>query len=251
MSRAIRSSVSGLLRQRGVNVRMPFGAAGSGSASAAASIDGSVSGTALVLDSNTIDVSNSNIDLFLENLPDRIGYELDLGLNPLGDISSGNDFLYYESELKAGLELEVPLRLITNELTLQTVSTPDLPGNAEGHALRSGELKLFATNGFPMSARFELDLIDANGEMIATIPVDGIAAAGLLGANNLVTARTESVLTAELSEELVNILYAGALLRSRVAFTTSDQSQHLLILDSYRMDLQITLAANYMVNGDE
>ncbi|MBK6831678.1 MAG: hypothetical protein IPG92_13475 [Flavobacteriales bacterium] len=201
--------------------------------------------------SNTIDVSNSNIDLFLENLPDQIGYELDLGLNPLGDISSGNDFLYYESELKAGLELEVPLRLITNELTLQTVSTPDLPRNAEGHALRSGELKLFATNGFPMSARFELDLIDANGEMIATIPVDGIAAAGLLGANNLVTARTESVLTAELSEELVNILYAGARLRSSVAFTTSDQSQHLRILDSYRMDLQITLAANYMVNGDE
>ena len=96
-----------------------------------------------------------------------------------------------------------------------------------------------------------LDLIDANGEMIATIPVDGIAAAGVLGANNLVSARTESVLTAALSEELVNILYAGARLRSRVAFTTSDQSQHLRILDSYRMDLQITLAANYMVNGDE
>lgn len=201
--------------------------------------------------SNTIDVGNSNIDLFLENLPDQVGYELDLELNPLGDISSGNDFLYFESELKAGLELEVPLRLIANELTLQTISTPDLPGSAEGHALRSGELKLFATNGFPMSARFELDLIDANGEVIANIPVEGIAAPGVLGANNLVTASTESVLTATLSEELVNVLYAGARLRSRVAFTTSDQSQHLRILDSYRMDLQITLAANYLVNGDE
>lgn len=201
--------------------------------------------------SNTIDVTNSNIDTFLENLPDQVAYELDVEVNPLGDISSGNDFLYYESGLSAGLELEVPLRLIANELTLETISTPDLPGSADGHALQSGVLKLFATNGFPMSARFILDLIDANGEVIANIPVDGLAAPGLLGGNGLVSQRVESTLSATLSPELVNVLYSGARLRSRVAFTTSDQTQHLRILDSYRMDLQMTLAANYLVNGDE
>lgn len=200
---------------------------------------------------NTIGTDNSNIDLFLESLPDEVRYELDLELNPLGDISNGNDFLYYESELKAGLELDVPLRLITNELTLETISQPDLPGSAEGHALRSGTLKLFATNGFPMSARFSLAMINDAGEVVATLPVDGVATPGLLGANNVVTQATESVLTVALSEEEVDLLYSGLRLRTRVAFTTSDQTQHLRILDSYRMDLQMTLSANYMVNGDE
>lgn len=199
----------------------------------------------------TIDVSNSNIDLFLESLADRMAYELDLELNPLGDISNGNDFLYYESELKAGLELEVPLRLILDELTLQTVSLPDLPGSAEGHALRSGTLRLFATNGFPMSARLELELINAEGQVVAVIPVQGTVASGVLGPNGVVMQRTNSVLTATIDAGTMNELYGGARIRTRAAFTTVDQSQHLRILDSYAMDLQITLEANYLVNGDE
>ena len=63
--------------------------------------------------------------------------------------------------------------------------------------------------------------------------------------------RDSSVLIAELDSDLVNILYSGARLRSSVAFTTADQTQHLRILDSYTMELQVTLAANYVVNGDE
>lgn len=69
--------------------------------------------------------------------------------------------------------------------------------------------------------------------------------------NGLVSASVNSTLVAELDENLVNILYSGAKVRSSVSFTTSDQTQHLMILDRYRMELQVTLAANYVVNGDE
>ena len=72
---------------------------------------------------NTINPANSNVDHFFEVLPDRIGYELDLHLNPLGDISNGNDFLYWNSSLRASLELELPLRLIANDLTLEQIMT--------------------------------------------------------------------------------------------------------------------------------
>lgn len=199
----------------------------------------------------TLNVGNSNLTDFIESLPDRARYRIDLALNPLGDISNGNDFLYHSSKLKASIDLEVPLRLIANELTLQSISTPDLPGTAEGHALRSGTLRLFATNGFPMAARIVLDLIDGDDDVIGSIPVNGIAASGVLGADGLVVNRTNSQLSAELDEALVDLLYSGARLRTRVAFTTADQSQHLRLLDSYALDLQVTLEANYMVNGDE
>lgn len=199
----------------------------------------------------TISTANSNITAFIEALPDRARYDLDLSLNPLGDISNGNDFLYHSSELKADIDLEVPLRLITNELTLQSISTPDLPGSAEGHALRSGTLNLFATNGFPMNARVLLDLIDEGGAVLAGIPVEGTVSSGLLGADGIVSHRTTSHLTARLDEALVDLLYSGARLRTRVAFTTADQSQHLRLLDRYALDLQVTIEASYMVNGDE
>lgn len=208
-------------------------------------------GPAATFYERTLDIANSNLLPFIECLPDQLYYELDIALNPLGDISNGNDFLYDSSLLRASLDLEVPLRLIADELTLQTISAPDLPGSAEGHALRSGTMKLFATNGFPLQARILIDLVDEQGQVLAALPIEGTVAAGLLGPENLVAQPVNSVLTAELDEAAVNLLYDGARLRTRAAFTTADQTMHLRLLDRYRLDLQMTIAANYVVNGDE
>lgn len=198
-----------------------------------------------------LDNSNSNLDLFLENLPDKVSYAMELRLNPLGDISNGNDFLYYESELKADLELEIPLRIIAQDLTLRTTVVPDLPGSAEGHGLRSGQLRVFATNGFPFSAGLVLGIVNDSDELVSSIPVEGQVASGVLGTNGLVQLATDSRLTATLSEQQVEQLYAGGRIRIDAVFNTSDPFQHVQLLDSYRLDLQVTLGANYIVNGDE
>ncbi|MFN3875464.1 MAG: hypothetical protein ACK4L7_06095, partial [Flavobacteriales bacterium] len=198
-----------------------------------------------------LDPGNSNLVSFIEALPDQARYHVDLALNPLGDISNGNDFLYHESAVKATIDLEVPLRLIADELTLQTIARPELPGSANGHALRSGTLRLFATNGFPMRARLMLDLIDQSDAVVATIPVQGSILAAAIDTGGLVTQPSTSRLTAVLDEALVDLLYSGTRLRTRVAFTTAAPPRHLRLLDSYALDLQLTLEANYMVNGDE
>lgn len=200
---------------------------------------------------NTINPANSNVDLFFEALPDRIGYELDLHLNPLGDISNGNDFLYWNSSLRASLELELPLRLIANDLTLEQIMTVDLPGTAEAHGLQRAELKLFATNGFPFSAGLELEIIDSLGNLLSTVPTQGIIASGILGGIGIVTSPVASELSAQLDESRTDMLYNGGKLRIRVAFNTANLSQHVQIYDTYRMDLQITAGAHYLVNGDE
>lgn len=200
---------------------------------------------------NTIDPTNSNVDLFFEALPDRIGYELDLNLNPLGDISNGNDFLYWNSTLKASLELELPLRLIASDLTLEQIVTVDLPGTAEAHGLQSAELKLFATNGFPFSAGLELDILDSLGNWLSSVPTQGTIASALLGGNGIVSSSVASQLSAQLDVSRTDMLYNGGKLRIRVAFITADQTQHVQIYDTYRMDLQVTAGAHYLVNGDE
>ncbi len=200
---------------------------------------------------NVLDNSNSNVDLFVENLPDKLSYSLDLFLNPLGDISNGNDFLYYESELEAELELEVPLRLIADELTLQTFATVDLPGSAEAHALQSGDLRLFVTNGFPLQARMEIDIVGPDDSVWENVAVDGQIASGIVGGDGFVEASVASELRAGLSAAQVDRLYEEGRFRIRVIFNTADQGQHLQLLDTYSLDLQITLGANYIINGDD
>jgi hypothetical protein len=49
----------------------------------------------------------------------------------------------------------------------------------------------------------------------------------------------------------MDLLYSAGRLRISTLFNTADQSQHVQLLDGYRMDLQVTVEANYLVNGDE
>lgn len=198
-----------------------------------------------------LDNTNSNIDAMVELLPDKLGYELDLEINPLGDISNGNDFLYWKSDLRAELQLRVPLTLIATDLTLQQFSTPDLPGTAEEHAVQYGGLTLYAVNGFPFSAVLQLDIVDDAGNVIANLPVQGTVAAGMLGPDQHVSAPVSSQVSTYLDASEVDLLYAHPRLRTTVVFNTADQTQHLEILDSYQLDLQMVFDGNYVINGNE
>ena len=201
---------------------------------------------------NDLDNSDSNIDLMLELMPDQTEFEMDLEVNPLGDISNGNDFLYWNSTLSAELQLRVPLNIIATGLTLQQTQTPDLPGSSEGHGIQYGALKLFAVNGFPFDAALQLDIVDAAGNVLANLAVSGTIASGLLGPDLHVQTPVASQLSTYLNAENVDLLYTpGARVRSTIVFNTIDQTQHLEILDSYTLDLRIVFDGNYVVNGDE
>ncbi len=194
---------------------------------------------------NAMDNTDSNVDLFLENLPDKVSYALDLRLNPLGDISSGNDFVYADSKVSAELELEVPLRIIASGLTLETFVDVDVPSG-----FASGDLRFFANNGFPFHAALQAHVVDENEQVLSTVTVDGSIASGLLGPDNLVQTSVDSRLRTSLDRTQVDQLKNGGRLRLRVVFDTADQTQHLQILDRYELDLQVTLGANYVVNGE-
>ncbi len=198
-----------------------------------------------------MDNADSNVDQFIESLPDRLNYQIGLHLNPLGDISNGHDFLYYNSRIRAELEVEVPLSIIANDLTLESIVAPSLPGTVESHALQNGELRLFAVNGFPFSASMEIDIITADGALLSNVPVQGTIAAGILGTDLLVQSLVDSRLDAHLTSEQVDMLYQGGRFRIRTIFNTTAQSQHVRILDSYKLDLRIAAGAHYLVNGNE
>lgn len=203
------------------------------------------------LNSFLLNADNSNIEAFMENLPDRVEYAMEVTVNPLGDISNGHDFLYHESRLSADLSVDIPLRLIATDLTLQKIIDVDLPGSSEAHALQSGTLHLFSSNGFPFSASIELAVVDAQDQLLAILAPGGTIPSGLLGNDGFVSAPTDGQVDIEITPSQMDLIQSNGRLRLTAVFNTADQSQHVQLLSSYQLGLQLTIDANYVVNGDE
>ena len=206
----------------------------------------------------TLNTSNSNIDAFIENLPDAIAYDMDVETNPLGDVSNGNDFFYHESTLIADLDVDIPLRLIANNLALSRKTTVELDGTLEHHAFQYGTLHFFATNRFPFSAQVTLEMVTTDNVLLATLVPGGTIASGQVGFNGLVSSATTTQLDFTVSKEQLDLFYPGsaggpdgARLRIGVVFNTADQSQHLQLRSDYTIDISASLEGNYIVNGDE
>ena len=155
--------------------------------------------------------------------------------------------LYWNSTLRASLELELPLRLIANDLTLEQIVTVDLPGTAESHGLQSAELKLFATNGFPFSAGLELDILDSLGNWLSSVPTQGIIASALLGGNGIVSSPVASRLSAQLDVSRTEC-YTTEENSGCALISIGGPTQHVQIYDTYRMTTG-HCGAHYLVNG--
>ena len=107
-----------------------------------------------------LDNGNSNVKQFIENLPDKLGFLFDFDLNPLGNVSSGNDFFYYDRPFEAVMDIDIPLRASLTNLTLVDTIAWNLAGNSVVESINSGSFTLIAVNGFPLEAMVELILMD-------------------------------------------------------------------------------------------
>lgn len=206
----------------------------------------------------TLNTANSNIDAFIENLPDAIAYDMDVTIDPLGDVSNGNDFFYHESTLSADLDVEIPLRLIATDLALSRKTTVELDGTLENHAFQYGTLHLFAVNRFPFSAQLMLEIVTTDNTVLATLAPGGTIASAQLGFDGLVSSATTTQVDFTVSKDQLDLFYPGsaggtdgARLRIGVVFNTADQTQHVQLRSDYTIEINASLEGNYIVNGDE
>jgi hypothetical protein len=205
----------------------------------------------------SVNSGNSNIAELIEVLPDRLAYDLDLELDPLGDVSNGNDFFYYESTLAADLEVEIPLRLRATDLVLQKDLSVELDGTIERHALRSGTLHVFATNGFPFSAGLQLSIVDANGQVQATLAPGGIVPSAQVNMNGDVTSGAFTQVSFTITAEDLDRLYPSvdgtvpaSKLRVSATFNTAG-AVPVQLRAEHAIDLQVSFEGNYVVNGND
>ena len=211
--------------------------------------DGQITST---LYSDQFDPGNSNIDLFLENLPDQIGYDLGLTINPLGNVSNGNDFMYYESELDVRMNATMPLCVLANDLTLTDTVSFDLYDDSIPGRINSATLNIFAENGFPLSTGLQLYLLDDAGVKVDSFITSGVIPAGSVDASQVVVAPSISQLVVEVPADRVDQIYGGGTrLEIRAKFNTPTQSApHYKLYDHYRLDLKVTTDFNYTIQPE-
>jgi hypothetical protein len=127
--------------------------------------------------------SNSNAADFLGNLPNNLNYSLTARLN--GDlpvpsytdvINSPPNFLYDGYGVNAKLNVEVPLSMIADNLSL--VDTIDFTYNGDTKNFIKTQFTLVVENGFGFDATVNLVLMDDTGNELDTLISNGFIARG-------------------------------------------------------------------------
>ncbi|TXB65081.1 hypothetical protein FRY74_06500 [Vicingus serpentipes] len=197
-----------------------------------------------------INTSNSNIDELIEVLPDKLTYQGNLKINPLGNISGSNDFLFKKYPLRAKLNVEMPLSIVANNLTLvDTVEFTLAQENVKN--IIDGNLFVYANNGYPFDADLKLELLDQNNQLYKTISIinNRIEAAAVNSIFRVETPKM-SVLNIPLSATDISELTLANKMKLTVAFTTIAQPNYLKIYSDYKIDLKLVGDFAYQINAD-
>lgn len=196
-----------------------------------------------------LDNGNSNVKQFIENLPDKLGFLFDFDLNPLGNVSSGNDFFYYDRPFQALMDINIPLRTSLTNLTLVDTLALNIGRNSVVESVNSGSFTLIAVNGFPMEAMVELMLMDSFYTTLDTLVVPSTVAAPALNAQNRVIAPLETRIYIPVPDKARNVLPNTRFVRFRVRFNTAGQPNLVQLYKENTIDLKLIGNLNINFGG--
>lgn len=190
--------------------------------------------------------ANSNIKQFIENLPDRLSYQLDLEINPLGNVSGGNDFVYYGKLMKTEMNMNIPLSLVANNLTI--ADTVDFNMSASTDNVNSGTLNLHVENGFPFTAEVQMYLLDADHLVVdSLISAPNSILAPPLDGNYICAGKKLSILSFPVDAEKMALLRATDKLHLKMNFNTTGQPSYVKIYSFYEMNVKLVGDFSYTV----
>lgn len=185
---------------------------------------------------------NSNIDLMIESMPNKLGYGFELQINPLGNVSNGTDFLFFKNTLELALSVYMPLRFIANDLVL--VDTTTLNFNSENNPIKNGTFTLFAENGFPFDADVQVYILDNNNQVIDSIMDNTFIASGTVDAQDKVISSSKNTLSSSLTAEKIALLEQNNKVVVKSKFNTVG-ANHVTLYDHYKLDIKLIGDINY------
>lgn len=195
-----------------------------------------------------LNASNSNVKEFIENLPDQLDFAFGVDLNPLGNVSAGNDFFYYDSPFEANIKVDIPLRARVDNLVLQDTIDWDLSQGGAIENINHGELTMIIDNGFPMIGEPTLVLLDSNDQFLDTLLFPAEVAAAPIGPDGRVSNSIESRLVIVLTEEMSGRLSDARRVIIRMRFHSTDQPDLVTFYADYELDIKLVGDFNFTIS---
>ena len=191
--------------------------------------------------------SNSNIKALIELLPDRLSFEARASLNPLGNVSSGNDFIYKNSNVRVKTTLEMPLSFSANAITFtDTLTTLGIESTTTDNVL-AGDLQILATNSFPFDLTLKGYLLDENKVLIDSLLSNQIILAAAVNDLLRVTQSKQTTLRVPVSETLKLHLNQARYIVLKARLNTQPEDTILPMYADYELHLQLIGNGKYRV----
>lgn len=188
--------------------------------------------------------TNSNLKSFVENLPSQIGINAKFIINPLGNISGGNDFIFYNSKTSIRLRVEAPLAFGMDNLVLVDTIAMNIDVN-DGQPVKSAKIKAYVNNWFPFEAKLQVFFPGENGTGLDSLFLSQHILPGIAGNNDIVTSPTHSILEATAEGETLNRLLASKKIWFKVKLTSNPGGYVYSLYDGYKMDVKLTAQLMY------
>lgn len=191
--------------------------------------------------------SNSNIKQLIESLPDKLSFEAYASLNPLGNVSSGNDFLYKNSNVRVKTILEMPLSFSANALTFtDTLITLGIESTTSENVI-AGEMQILATNSFPFDLSVKGYLLDENKVLIDSLLSNQTILAATVNDLLVVTQSKKTTLKVLVSESLKLHLSQARFIVLKARLNTQPENTILPMYANYELHLQLIGNGKYRV----
>ncbi|MBI1305061.1 MAG: hypothetical protein GC181_00440 [Bacteroidetes bacterium] len=185
------------------------------------------------------DQSNSNIKDFVETLPDNISANINLVTRPNGSYDF-TDFIFYDSYLKAHLDLEIPLNFAMHNMQFVRKTSFSLGDVSNNQKIKSGTFKLKVDNDFPLEAKIEMEFLDDNENVILTLfkTDNTIAAATIPGTQEKTKSPQTSWLIASVNATDMDLLRNATKVRVTANFDTPSGNR-TKIFNSYQLKTKL------------
>ena len=119
-----------------------------------------------------LDAGNSNIKQFMENLPQMLDYNIDMEVNPNGNVSLYKDFVFDNSRVDIFLKVEAPASFSMGEFTLRDTQGIDLKTMGDVSRIKSAKMDVRIRNTFPLGAKLQMNLLDDQLNYIEALDID-------------------------------------------------------------------------------
>lgn len=194
---------------------------------------------------------NSNADEFIENLPVSIGYGLNLNVNPKGNTTNHNEFVYSDSRIIASVLLDIPMNIEPEDVSMTDTFDVDFESFASIENLESITLNLIVYNGYPYSSDVDFILIDENDNVFDTLFSDATEASpGLLpDFGEKIKEPSKTVFKTSLNKDQLNQLEN---IKKAIVITRfqSNSTRTYTLYDSYSIDIKLTADLEYIYSAE-